>query len=274
VDVIYAMPGHQHRMFINVVHACPNACFFCVDFKGETFYGFDLSSGAAPTTDQIVAAVRAYPSRSCVREVYYCGIGEPLLLYDRVVESVPRVRALFQPSTILAINTSGTFYLRHRRVDFAGLFDLIQVSLNAENEEKYNLICRPKVAGAYRALMEFLADLRNFLDETGSHCRVELCVVDPSEAEYLPERERGLLNYPMPDIEACRRIAQSFGWPLKVKKLIRDCERQEWSKFAGAVRSSMGLQRAEGVALANSTSETMPSCRAGMSSPSYSTRPV
>ena len=227
MDVVYTMPGESHRMFINIVHACPNACFFCVDFKGETFYGFDLKNGRAPTTDEIVAAVRAYPDRPNVQEVYYCGIGEPLLLYDRVVESVPRVRALFQPGTILAINTSGTFYVRHRRVDFAGLFDLIQVSLNAENEEKYNRICRPKVHGAYQAMMAFLLDLRNFLDRTGSTCRVELTVVDAYEVEYLPERERALPGVPRPDVDACREIAATFGWPLKVKRLIRDCERAE-----------------------------------------------
>lgn len=238
MDVVYAMPGQQHRMFINVVHACPNACFFCVDFKGRTFYGFDLKGDRAPTTDEIVAAVRAYPDRRSVKEVYYCGIGEPLLLYDRVVESVPQVRALFRPETILAVNTSGTFYLRHRRVGFAGLFDLIQVSLNAENEEKYNLICRPKVQGAYKALMGFLHDLRDFLDRTASTCRVELTVVDPSEAEYLPERERTLPGVPRPDIDECREIAATFGWPLKVKRLIRDCERQEWRPFAESVRGT------------------------------------
>lgn len=170
MDVVYAMPGQPHRMFINIVHACPNACLFCVDFKGETFYGFDLKTGTAPTTAEIVSAVRACPDRSRVREVYYCGIGEPLLLYDRVVESAPRIRELLEPTAILAINTSGTFYLRHRRVDFASLFDLVQVSLNAENEEKYNLICRPKVPGAYDALIQFLYDLRDFLNRTPGTC--------------------------------------------------------------------------------------------------------
>ncbi len=49
MDIVYSMPEQQHRMFINIVHACPNACFFCVDFKGETFCGFDLQN--RPCTD-------------------------------------------------------------------------------------------------------------------------------------------------------------------------------------------------------------------------------
>jgi wyosine [tRNA(Phe)-imidazoG37] synthetase (radical SAM superfamily) len=177
-----------------------------------------------------------------VKEVYYCGIGEPLLLYDRVVESVPRVRALFPTDTMLAINTSGTFYIRYPRVDFAARFDLIQVSLNAENEEKYNLICRPKVEGAYGALMTFLRELHGFLDRTRSNCRVELTVVDPSDVEYLPRQEQALSSVPRPDVDACRAIAATFGWPLKVKKLIRDCEREEWRAFARINRGPGSLR--------------------------------
>lgn len=236
MDIIYFLPNQPHRIFINIVHACPNACFFCVDFKGNTFYGFDLTRGKSPTIEEIVAALQAYPFRSSVREIYYCGIGEPLLLYDHVLSSVHRVRECFQSDAVVAINTSGTFYLRHQRVDFADSFDLIQISLNAENEEKYNQICRPKVKGAYKALMKFLADLRTHIDRTGANCRVELTIVDPEKVEHLPERERGMADIPRPDVEACKKIAKNLGWPLKVKTLIKDCENSEWQTFAGQFR--------------------------------------
>jgi len=241
MDIVYAMPGQQHRMFISIVHACPNACLFCVDFKSDSFYGFDLKNGRRPTAQEIVAAVEAYQFRHCISEVYYCGIGEPLLLYDTVVETVDEIRALFPSQTIIAINTSGTFYRWYPRVDFARKFDLIQVSLNAENEEKYNLICRPKVPGAYKVLTAFLHDLRDFLDHAGTACRVELTVVDPWEREHLPEEERTLSSIPRPDVDACRRIAAGFGWPLKVKTLIKDCEREEWRQFAQSIREPVDL---------------------------------
>lgn len=230
MDIVYRMPGQDHRMFVNVIHACPNACYFCVDFKGDTFYGFNLKTGRMPTSDEIIAAVEEYPMRRSVTEVYYCGIGEPLLRYQTVLETAERLRRLFSPGTILAVNTSGTFYLRHPHVDFARSFDLIQVSLNAENEEKYNLICRPKVRGAYRAMMAFLRRLRAFLDESCIRCRVELSVVDPSDVDSLPARERIRALPPKPDFDACRRIANDFGWPLKIKSLMKDCEWNEWGQ--------------------------------------------
>lgn len=239
MDIVYSIPGQKHRLFINVVHACPNACYFCVDFKGDTFYGFDLKSGRMPNGDEIVEAVRSWPLCAWVKDVYYCGIGEPLLRYQTVVETAGRIRDLFSGETILAINTSGTFYLRYPRVDFAREFDLIQVSLNAETEEKYNAICRPKVANAYRALMAFLHHLRRFLDDTQIPCRVELSVVDPSDVQSLPARERKTALPPKPDFAACRRIAESFGWPLKIKPLMNDYERNEWNEFAHSERVSL-----------------------------------
>jgi len=247
MDTVYAMPNQPHRLFINVVHACPNACMFCVDFKGDTFFGFDLKHSRVPGVDDVIGAVRAYPHLMHVREVYFCGIGEPLLLYDRVVEAAVQLRSALPANTLLAINTSGTHYLWRRSVDFVRAFDLVQVSLNAENEDKYNRICRPKSPGAFQALMAFLRDLKQFLDQSVSPCRVELSVVDTSEREHLPPSEQHLSELPVPDFDACARIADGFGWRFKVKPLIRECESQEWKSFAASVRPPLvqvGWQRA------------------------------
>lgn len=236
MDITYAMPGQSQRLFLNIIHACPNACLFCVDFKGDNFYGFELKNGQPATTEQIIAAIERYPLLSDVTQVYFCGIGEPLLCYDIVIESAIRLRNLFAQQVMVAVNTSGTFYRWNPRVDFAKHFDLIQVSLNAENEEKYNQICQPKFRGAYQTLMTFLHHLRRFIDESGISCRVELTVVDTSEMEFLPEKERGRCDIPKPDLEACGRIAEEFGWPLKAKCLMKDCELEDWKLFAEANR--------------------------------------
>lgn len=243
MDIVYAMPEQRHRLFVNVIHSCPNACFFCIDFKGSTFYGFDLKRGRSATADEIVSAIEKFPYRCDIKEIYFCGIGEPLLLYDRVVESAVRIRPKFKPNVVLAINTSGTFYLKHQRVDFASKFDLIQISLNAECEEKYNLICRPKVQGAYQALMNFLVALHEFLARTEARCRVELSVVDTSGLLDLPEASRLRQDVPIPDIEACSRIAAGFGWPLKVKKPMEGWDNSEWDGFAGRIRDATSEQR-------------------------------
>jgi len=237
MDIVYTMPGQNHRLFINVVHSCPNACLFCVDFKGDAFYGFDLKQGKPPSTEEIVSSVAAYPNKSEVSEIYFCGIGEPLLRYEPVIESARRIRTLLGKETCIAINTSGTFFGRDPRVDFAKEFDLIQVSLNAENEEKYNQICRPKIPDAYSSVMAFLDALRRFLTDTKSSCRVELSVVDTSKIERLPRREQFRGKLPIPDFIACQKIADRFGWPLKIKELMPDCEDSGWRDFATQFRA-------------------------------------
>jgi organic radical activating enzyme len=204
---------------------------------GNEFYGFDLKTGRMPSADEIVAAVQRYPFKEKLTEVYYCGIGEPLLRYNVVVETAPHIRSLLPAGALLAINTSGTFFSRHPKVDFVREFDLVQVSLNAENEEKYNLICKPKTPGAYRALMSFLTRLRSFLDQHETNCRVELSVVDTSIGpQALSDR-----TDVQPDIEACRHIAAQFGWPLKVKALMKDFDSDQWTDFARTFRSSSDL---------------------------------
>lgn len=236
MEILYTMPGSSSRLFINIVHACPNACLFCVDFKGDTFYGFNLKGGKPVKSKEVISAISKLQNRESIQQVFVCGIGEPLLLYDTVIEVAKKIRQYFNPNTVIAINTSGTHYLRIPQVDFSRYFDLIQVSLNAENEEKYNQICRPKIGGAYRAMMCFLDHLKNFIAENALSCKVELTVVDTSNHDFLPDKEKGNLNIPIPDIEKCKEIAASFNWPLKVKPLIEDCENDQWTLFADTTR--------------------------------------
>src|SRR5260221_11456527 len=232
MDIVYAMPDQKHRLFINVIHACPNACLFCVDFKGDAVHGFDLKKGKPATVDQIVKAVERYPLVAEISEVYFCGIGEPLLYYDVVVQAATHLRHFLDRRVLLAINTSGTFYRWNPRVEFARCFDLIQVSLNAESEEKYDQICRPKFCGTYRVLMSFLRHLAEFIKASGIQCRVELSIVDTSDTDSLPESERERSDIPRADLEACQKVADAFGWPLRAKRLIKDCEKPEWRIFS------------------------------------------
>lgn len=244
MDIVYAMPNQDHRLFINMIYACPNECHFCIDFFSETFFGYDLKHGRSPTLSEISSALRKHPSRDNITEVYICGIGEPLLVYDRVIAVAKQVRTFFKPGTLIGINTSGTYYKKHPRVDFAEEFDLIQVSLNAENEEKYNQICRPKIHGAYRILMSFLISLKKYIQTNSLKCRVELSIIDPSDIGTIINGKFNL-ELPEPNIAKCAKVAEGFGWPLKVKPLIRENELTKWAKFAqaknGIVKSNKNM---------------------------------
>jgi hypothetical protein len=65
--------------------------------------------------------------------------------------------------------------------------------------------------------------------------RIRLSVVDTSEERCIPRSGRKdyeLGTFPAPDIEACKRIAADFGWPLIVKRLFRDSCDDVWKEPA------------------------------------------
>lgn len=216
------MPGQSHRLFINFIYACPNSCFFCVDFKGDTFYGFDLKRGKRPTQADILAALNQFENKRDIKEIYFCGIGEPLLVYDLVLEVAKRTREIFGNKVLLGINTSGTFFKANPEVGFCKYFDIVQVSLNAENELKYNEICRPKFKGAYKTVMHFLNALKKYIVENQIPVKVELSVVDTSNGTHLPKWASDNGDIPLPDFDKCKVIADGFGWDLKIKTLLED----------------------------------------------------
>ena len=160
---------------------------------------------------------------SKIHEIYFCGIGEPLLKYDTVKAVAEHLRRSFGNTIFLGINTSGTYYHKIKSVDFARYFDLIQVSLNAENEARYNEICRPKIGGMYSTVLKFLDHLKEYQNSEKLKARIELSAVDTSNVDQLPKRERnaGIKNA---NFEECKKIANHFGWDFKVKALIENCE--------------------------------------------------
>jgi TatD family-associated radical SAM protein len=78
------------------------------------------------------------------------------------------------------------------------VIDAVSISLNAENKEKYNSICKPLNPNVYESIIEFIKDCRERL-ETG------VTVID------IPEI----------DIEKCRKIARDLRVGFRVRKLIK-----------------------------------------------------
>ena len=66
----------------------------------------------------------------------------------------------------------------------------LSVSLNAQDEATYNLHCRPKLPGAWQAMLQFAADARDFVPD------ITLTAID---------------GLPGVDITACEKIAHDLG---------------------------------------------------------------
>lgn len=116
---------------------------------------------------------------------------------DAVLDVTRRVKKTY-PNLKVRLDTDGLAQLRDREVAKElkdADVDSVSISLNAEDEEKYEELCNPSLQGAYQAVLDFAKDCKkHFL-------HVRLTVV----------------NIEKIDIIKCRRIAESLGCDFKVR---------------------------------------------------------
>ncbi len=148
--------------YLNVTNRCTLRCGFCPKFNGcWTVQDYALRLPREPTVEEMVAAAE---NPGQYREVVFCGLGEPTLrLYD-VLEVATRLRKL--GAKAIRINTDGLANRVHGRdvtPDLEDIVDSLSVSLNAQDATTYARHCRPKEAGAYEAVLEFITRAREFV---------------------------------------------------------------------------------------------------------------
>lgn len=183
--IAYRLHGN---CYLNITQRCTLRCRFCPKFNGTwRVRDFDLRLHREPSTEQLIAAVgdpRAY------REVVFCGLGEPTLRLPTVLAVAGSLRAA---GARIRLNTDGLASLVHgsdMTPELAGRIDALSVSLNAQNPEVYNRHCRPKIPGAYAAMLDFVRRARRFVPD------ITVTAID---------------GLPGVDIEACAKIAGGLG---------------------------------------------------------------
>lgn len=174
--------------YLNITNRCTLRCAFCPKFNGEwTVQDYSLRLEHEPTLQEIIAAV-GNPEE--YREIVFCGLGEPTLRLYTLLEVATRLR---HRAKRIRINTDGLANLVYGRdvtPDMEGLIDALSISLNAQNAEIYNQHCRPKLPGAYEAILDFVKHAREFVPE------ITLTAID---------------GLPGVDIAACEKIARDLG---------------------------------------------------------------
>ncbi len=185
-DVIgYTLHGN---LYLNITNRCTLCCAFCPKFNGVwDVQGYDLRMRHEPSIAEILDVVG--DPRRC-HEVVFCGLGEPMLRLYPLLDVAARLHA---QGVRVRVNTDGLanlVYARDVTPDLEDNIDALSISLNAQNEAIYNLHCRPKVAGAYAAVLDFARRAQDFVPE------VTLTAID---------------GLPGVDIAACERIAGDMG---------------------------------------------------------------
>ncbi len=183
--VAYRLHGN---CYVNLTSRCTLRCSFCPKFNGEwEVQGHDLRMHHAPTPDEVLDAV-GDPAQ--YEEVVFCGLGEPTLELETLLLVA---RVLKKEGARVRLNTDGLANLVHGRdvtPELDGAIDAVSVSMNAQDEATYNRHCRPKRAGAYGAMLDFVRRSRRHIP------KVSVSAID---------------GLPGVDIEACARAAAELG---------------------------------------------------------------
>ncbi len=194
---------YYDALYVNLTNRCSNACTFCVRNKHDNVNGQDdLWLEREPTREEIQADFQAR-DMSKYSEVVFCGYGEPMVRYDDVLFLAKWLKETYQQIPV-RINTNGQANLiagRDITPELAGIVDVLSISLNAENAQKYQKLCRSEFGeAAYEGLLDFAERAKEFVPS------VVLSVVDKT--------------MPPEEIAHCREIAQSRGVELRVRPYI------------------------------------------------------
>jgi TatD DNase family protein len=184
----------RNTLYLNITNRCTNSCSFCVKLYTDFVKGHKLRLSHEPSEEEIK---RAIGNPSEYKEVVFCGYGEPLLRFD-LVKNISRW--IKENKGFVRINTNGHGNLINSRnilPELEGIVDTISVSLNAQDEETYNRICRPFLKNAFNEVINFIRESK----------------------KYIPNVEATVVELEGVDIEKCRRLTEELGIKLRVRKL-------------------------------------------------------
>jgi len=197
----------DNKPYINMTNACTNACVFCIRNQKEDVQGANLwldkdNISSYDVIEQIENNIDKVLSSG---EIVFCGYGEPLIKINEVVAICKYLKEKY-PSLKIRINTNGHANAIHKRnvaQEIAPYIDTISISLNGENEEKYNLLSNPKIDNAYEEVKRFIRA-----------CVEARIYTMASVVDKVP-------NYPI-NVERCEVIAKSLGAKFRSRDFIEN----------------------------------------------------
>ncbi|MCU7804952.1 MAG: TatD family nuclease-associated radical SAM protein [Candidatus Thiodiazotropha sp. (ex Lucinoma borealis)] len=180
----------DNNLYLSITDRCTLECAFCPKTLGDmTVKGYDLTIIHRPTAEEVIASI---DDPAQYEEVVFCGYGEPTLRLNVLLEVARHIK--LQGGRV-RVNTDGLCNLVHKHNTLPELgecVDSLSISLNAQNQEIYDLHCRPNLPGSYEAMLDFIREAPSYIAE------VTVSAVDGLEGV---------------DIPACEAIAEA----MKVK---------------------------------------------------------
>lgn len=189
------------KLYLNITNKCTCACTFCIRNLGDGVGdGENLRLDREATAAEVMEDLKKR-ELSNYSELVFCGYGEPTENLETVLEVCEYLKSV--TTTPLRLNTNGLASLSHSKPVppmLGGLIDIISISLNAPNAERY-LELTNAVFGisSFDAMLDFAKECKEYIPD------VHFSVVDILAPE---------------EIEGCKRIAEETGVPLRIRSKI------------------------------------------------------
>ncbi|GIU52305.1 MULTISPECIES: TatD family nuclease-associated radical SAM protein [Shewanella] len=186
----------RQSRYLNITGRCTLRCQFCPKHNGsKQVHQYELSLDKQVKPADIIPLLGHV---SDFDEYVFCGYGEPTLNLETLLTVATHIKAQGGKTRL---NTDGLGNLFHRRnilPELATCIDSLSISLNADTEALYLQHCRPKLKGAYEALLAF----------------IELA------PQYISQVQVSAINgLDQVDIEQCRKIVEQRGAEFKQREL-------------------------------------------------------
>ena len=198
-DSMKRKPDEKRSLYVNITNRCNSDCVFCLRHLKEMSQGSTLWLSAEPSVAEVEAELASVDWRY-IKELVFCGFGEPTMRLFDLTKLMAHVRDEW-PQVVMRLNTNGLADLEYSRPvaqDFAGILDIISISLNAPDSERYLKLTRNRFgAGSFEAMLSFAESCKRYVPQ------VVLTVV--SQVENAAE------------IEDCRKLCIERGLLLRVR---------------------------------------------------------
>ena len=195
------------NLYLNITNRCTNQCAFCIRYKKKDFNSkYPLWLDKEPTADELLKAI-GDPMK--YKQIVFCGYGEPTIRLDIIKGVSAKIKSILPtpnsdlPTIRLDTNGHGNlFWGRNILPELKGMIDSISISLNTENAEKYDKICK-SIYGlkAFDAVVDFIREAK----------------------KYIPQVEASIVDLPSVDKEKCKKLIEELGVSFRVRPYYEEC---------------------------------------------------
>lgn len=204
--LVYSINNEENpsTVYVNLTNACTNSCIFCLRSQKDDVCGREMWHDDKYTLEDIIEQFKNY--KDCAKEVVFCGYGEPFLKKDMMKNFCEYLRKNY-PQIKIRVNTNGhanAIYKTNVADEFKGLIDSVSISLNSDNAEQYNQICKPSIDNAYEEMKNFAASCKK------AGMEVNMSVVT------------GFDDSHKINVDECEKIASSLGAKFRNREFIKN----------------------------------------------------